>query len=250
MLWRGDKLAPGPIPLWFQIAERLRGAIEGGEFGVGEKVPSESDLNREFGVSRTTARAALDQLEHEGLIVRRSGKGSIVVPKRVDQPLKALAGFGQDMRARGLVPSYRTRSVRREPADAEVADAVNARLGERIVAVDRVLCAYGAPMAVSRSWLSPQTLGRRQPPSVVELNVGSLYAWLMRHCGVRIVGGEEFIEAAVADEPTARRLEIGPGEATLVARRTMRCETGAVVEYSVMRYRADRYRYRIELGSS
>ena len=127
---------------------------------------------------------------------------------------------------------------------------MNARRGERIVAVDRVLCADGAPMAVSRSWLSPQTLGRRQPPSVAELNVGSLYAWLMRHCGVRIVGGEEFIEAAVADESTARRLEIGPGEATLVARRTMRCETGAVVEYSVMRYRADRYRYRIELGSS
>lgn len=94
------KLAPGPIPLWFQIVERLRGAIEGGEFGVGEKVPSESDLNRKFGVSRTTARAALDQLEHEGLIIRRSGKGSIVVPKRIDQPLKALAGFGQDMRAR------------------------------------------------------------------------------------------------------------------------------------------------------
>jgi GntR family transcriptional regulator len=250
MLWRSDKLVSGPIPLWFQIAERLRSAIEKGEFGIGEKVPSESDLNREFGVSRTTARAALDQLEHQGLIVRRSGKGSIVVPRRVDQPLKALGGFGQDMRARGLVPSYRTRSVRRRPADAEVADAMKAQRGEKIVVVDRDLCADGAPMAVSRSWLSSQAIGAGQPPSLAELNAGSLYAWIMRHCGARIVGGEEFIEASVADESTARRLEITPGEATLVARRTMRSETGAVVEYSVMRYRADRYRYRIELGSS
>ena len=65
MLWRSEQLSDGPVPLWFQIAERLRGALETGEFGAGEKLPSESDLNREFGVSRTTARAALDRLEHE-----------------------------------------------------------------------------------------------------------------------------------------------------------------------------------------
>ena len=49
MLWRSDKLVPGPVPLWFQIAEQLRSAIEKSEFGIGEKVPSELDLNREFG---------------------------------------------------------------------------------------------------------------------------------------------------------------------------------------------------------
>lgn len=249
MLWRSEQLSDGPVPLWFQIAERLRGAIETGEFGAGEKLPSESDLNREFGVSRTTARAALDRLEHEGLIVRKSGRGSIVLPKRVDQPLKALAGFGQDMRERGLVPSYRTRSVRPLPADAEVAKAMNVKRGDKILAIDRVLCANGEPMASCRAWLSPQALGRRRPPSVEELNSGSLYVWINRHCGLRIGRGEEFIEAAVADEATARRLEISVGSAMLVARRTMRSDAGAVVEYSVIRYRADRYRYRVELGS-
>ena len=49
MLWRSDKLVPGPVPLWLQIAEQLQSAIEKSEFGIGEKVPSELDLNREFG---------------------------------------------------------------------------------------------------------------------------------------------------------------------------------------------------------
>ena len=94
MLWWGEKLSAGPASLWSQIAERLRAAVLAGEFRPGDRLPSEADLNREFGVSRTTARAALDRLENDGLIVRKSGKGSIVVPERVDQPLKALGGFG------------------------------------------------------------------------------------------------------------------------------------------------------------
>src|SRR4051812_40621958 len=124
MLWRSPKLVSGPTPLWFQIAERLRAAIDRGEFAVGERLPSEAELYREFGVSRTTARAALDRLENDGLIVRKSGKGSIVVPSRVDQPLKALTGFGEDMRERGLTPSYQTRSVRIAATDAETSAAL------------------------------------------------------------------------------------------------------------------------------
>jgi GntR family transcriptional regulator len=250
MLWSADKLSEGPAPLWLQIAERLRASVLAGEFRVGDKLPSESDLNREFGVSRTTARAALDKLEHEGLIVRKSGKGSIVVPKRVDQPLKALGGFGADMRARGLDPSYRTLSVARRRPNAEAAAALGMTEPGEILTIDRVLCADGAPIAVSRVWLSPQALGERAAPTVTDLNSGSLYAWISRHLNVRLVGGEEFIEAAVVDKTTARRLGVAPGAAILVARRAMHDEAGATVEYSVMRYRADRYRYRVELGAS
>ncbi len=64
-------MQPGLIPLWFQIADRLNKAIERGEFSPGEKLPSEAELNRQFGVSRTTARSALDWLENEG---RRGSK--------------------------------------------------------------------------------------------------------------------------------------------------------------------------------
>jgi GntR family transcriptional regulator len=249
MLWRADKLSEGPAPLWSQIAERLRAAVLAGEFRAGDKLPSESDLNREFGVSRTTARAALDKLKNEGLIVRKSGKGSIVVPKRVDQPLKALGGFGADMRARGLVPSYRTLSVAMRRADAEAASALGMTEAGEILTVDRVLCADDEPIAVSRIWLSPKALGERSPPTVADLNSGSLYAWIGRHLNVSLVGGEEFIEAAVADKTTARRLGVAPGAAILVARRAMHDASGATVEYSVMRYRADRYRYRVDLGA-
>jgi GntR family transcriptional regulator len=66
MLGDDQKLDPGPIPLWFQIAERLRAAVESCKFAPGDCLPSETEINGTFGVSRTTARSALDRLENEG----------------------------------------------------------------------------------------------------------------------------------------------------------------------------------------
>jgi DNA-binding GntR family transcriptional regulator len=61
-------------------------------------------------------------------------------------------------------------------------------------------------MATSQSWLSPDVLKGKNPPTKAELNAGSLYAWLERKCGVRIVGGEEFVHAPNSDEKTAQSL--------------------------------------------
>src|ERR1700753_2612069 len=111
MTWDRDELVAGPLPLWWQIADRLRTAIQGGQFKPGEALPSEARRNGAFGVSRTTARAALDRLEQEGLITRRSGKGSVVLAPRVEQPLNRLSSFAEDMAQRGLTASYATRKT-------------------------------------------------------------------------------------------------------------------------------------------
>ncbi|SEP95898.1 transcriptional regulator, GntR family [Faunimonas pinastri] len=247
-MFTDEKLQDGPVPLWFQIAERLRRAIADGEFRVGDKLPSEADLNRVFGVSRTTARAALDQLEHEGLIARRSGKGSIVLPPRVDQPLNLLAGFGEDMRARGLNPNYRTRFVGHEAASSEVSAALEIDTGQPVVRINRLLCTDDQPVAFSTSWIAPNLTSDRRIPNVEELDRGSLYEWLKGVCGATIAGGYEFIEAANASSELAGPLEIQPGAAVLVARRVTRGLDGRPVEYAVLHYRPDRYRFRIELG--
>jgi GntR family transcriptional regulator len=246
MLGDDQKLDPGPIPLWFQIAERLRAAVESGEFAPGDHLPSETEINGMFGVSRTTARSALDRLENEGLITRRAGKGSIVLPPRVDQPLKTFAGFADEMRSRGLKPRYDTRMIAPSPAPREVAESLRVGVGSPVIAIERLLYADDFPMATSQSWLSPDVLKGKNPPTKTELNAGSLYAWLERKCGVRIVGGEEFVHAANSDEKTAQSLQVDVGAATLVAHRLARSATGAPVEFVILHYRADRYRFGVE----
>jgi GntR family transcriptional regulator len=247
MAWDDLDLDSGPVPLWFQIRERLRDAIEQGEFAPGDALPPESMLNRRFGISRTTARAALDSLENDGLVRRRSGHGSIVLEPRVDQPLNLLASFAEDMVARGRKPGYRTRSVIAARMPAEVATAFELRRGTRAIAIDRLLLADDQPMAVTLAWLGPQVIPVQMRPDTTELNTTSLYEWIEATTGRRIARGEEYIEAAVANTELADRLEIMPGEPVLVARRLSRTADGTPVEYVATTYRADRYRFRIEL---
>lgn len=247
MSWDTDDLVPGPVPLWFQISERLQASMDAAEFGVGDALPSEAELGRRFTVSRTTARTALGNLAKLGLIEQKSGRGSIVLPRRVEQPLNLLSSFNEDMQARGLKPGYRDVQVDTASASGEVAAELGLDDAQPVVRIRRVLLADDAPIAVSESWLSPKVL--RPDAELPEArHIASLYVWLERERGMRVTTGREVIEAGVADEALAETLETTGGSAVLVARRTACDHEGIPLEYVVRHYRADRYRYRIELS--
>jgi GntR family transcriptional regulator len=247
MRWNKDELSPGPLPLWSQIAERLRGSIASGEFKPGDALPSESEINAAFKVSRTTARASLDRLRNEGLISRQSGRGSIVLQPKVEQPVNQLASFSEDMRRRGLRASYATFSAAEADVPDEAAEALSLPHTTKVFSIRRLLLADDEPIGMSQSWLAPWVLAGGRTPTPEELDAGSLYVWLADFCGARIAGAKEFIEAAIADAAMARRLDLAPGSPLLVARRRSYAENRNPIEYAVMHYRADRYRFSIDL---
>src|SRR5262245_7653933 len=80
---------PGPgfvskrIPLYYQLENLLREKIHSGEFRVGERLPTENDLIKHYGVSRITVRQALAALTQAGVIERRQGRGTFVVERRI-----------------------------------------------------------------------------------------------------------------------------------------------------------------------
>src|SRR5690349_20748407 len=65
-------------PVYKQIADQLRDAIEGGQLGPGDRLPSEAHLMQHYGVARATARQATGVLQHEGLAVAEHGRGVFV----------------------------------------------------------------------------------------------------------------------------------------------------------------------------
>ena len=247
MTWDKDDLQTGAMPLWAKIADRLRSAIEAGQFVEGMDLPSEAQLVARFRVSRSTARHGLNRLATEGLVSRKSGKGTTVLPGRVEQPLNLLTSFHEDMEARGLTPGYRAISVALEKVDQTVAAALGVDAGAQSIRVERLVLANGLPIAHSTSWLSPTFVTLDELPSVKKLGSSSLYSWLEGVHKLKITHGTEIIEAKVADAWLAKQLDIPPGEAVLDARRTARANDGRTIEYVQRQYRADRYRYRIEL---
>ena len=69
-------------PVYVQVAEILRARIESGELVPDRPVPSEAQLQQEFGVARGTARKGIALLREQGFVVTVRGRGSFVSPAR------------------------------------------------------------------------------------------------------------------------------------------------------------------------
>src|SRR6186997_3710503 len=117
------------------------------QLAVGEAIPSERQLSAEFGVSRLTVRAALDNLVREGLLVRRRGSGTFVSEPKIAQEL-TMTSFTEDMRRRGMEPGSRTLGLEIVPAGARLGRFLHVSPSEPIVVAKRLRLADSESMAI------------------------------------------------------------------------------------------------------
>jgi GntR family transcriptional regulator len=233
--------ARSPVPKYFQLREILLDLIEH-ELDVDAPVPSERELASRYGLSRMTARQAVEHLVSEGRLYRVQGKGTFVARPKIDIPLR-LTSFTADMQARGMTPGARDLGRTTVPATTAVARELGVAAGEPVHVIERLRTADGVPMALERShipaYLCPDLLER-------SLDNQSLYDLLATAYGVVLDRGDQVIEAGIADRGDASLLELPQGSAVLLLQR--RCWAGHVsVEYAVSTYRADRYQLRASL---
>lgn len=245
--WRAKVQQNHAGPRWKQIAEFLRESIQDGEFSPGDFLPTESVINEVFGVSRTTSRNALNQLVAEGLVTRRPGSGTVVADLRVEQPLTRLSGFSEDMLQRGLTPSFQVLACGFRQASEEVAMALGIASHDQVFLSERILLANDRVIGHSLSWIRSDVMCGTAPPEAEFLSRGSLYEWIADHLGIEIIGGVEYIEARQPENTLAELLGIDALAPVLVASRVARDRQQLPIEYAVVTYRADRYRFRLDL---
>jgi DNA-binding GntR family transcriptional regulator len=102
------------LPKYLAISNRLIERIRSGELAPGVQAPSENDIIRDNGVSNTTARKALSNLEQLGYATRIKGRGTFVRQRDVVRPATKILSFSQNMRQSGRVPSTKILDTREE----------------------------------------------------------------------------------------------------------------------------------------
>lgn len=197
--------APTNETLSESIATDLRQRISRGEWGNGDRLPSEHRLAHHYGVSRATIRTALQDLESRGITLTRRGVGTFVTGQSagVRADLRQLESLSATIRAHGRMPDVVYRSIGVRPAEAREQNALELSGGSEVLATDRALTADGETVAFSRDVIPRHLLGASFSPTDVG---GSLFVLLESH-GVTAV-------SAVTDVHAVHDPDLGWGERT------------------------------------
>ena len=234
------------MPQYRSIELTLRARLPG--MRPGDRLPSDTDLCREFGVSRMTARNAMQRLAEDGLVQRIPGLGSFVVQAPSHRYADRLTAFSHEMKRLGRVPSSRLLAREIRPATDGEASALQLKPAEPVVVIRRVRLADGVPIATETA-----VLARRTADVVMEIDLetGSLHEALAR-AGLQLRRGKATITAEAATAEDARLLGVSETDALLVERRVIADVHGRPVETTESRYPGKRYaldvRFEVEDG--
>jgi GntR family transcriptional regulator len=243
---RGKKLNKDiPIPLYYQLKELLLEYITSSKEQT--PLPTESQLCDHFQVSRSTVRQALGELTSDGFLVRHKGKGTMILPRKIDQDfLVVLESFNDEMHEKGLIPRTKVLSLSLTQAPHSVSDALQIEKDTEVVQLVRLRSADDMPMVLVTSFLPAgyRDLGRMVDE---DLEQHSLYKLMEQKYGVPIESSRRIIEIRMAGDFEASHLQI-PVHAPLQYIETVSTSLdGVPVEYSKASYRGDLSRFVIEI---
>lgn len=234
-------------PVYVQAAQGLRSNIESRNLACGTALPAERDLAMQLGVSRVTVRQALGLLAEQGVICRKHGSGTFVMPKKFlpARPLDLLTSFSEDIQARGQVPGAKILHFERTRPTPHEAMSLGLSPTEVVYRLRRLRTANGEALAIEESTLPAGMVGVLTEEDVAD---ASLYALLTAR-GLPPERTIRHLRALNAIEEEAQLLNTEVGAALLVTERVSWTLHGRPIEYAKAHYLGDKFDFFMELNA-
>jgi len=207
-------------PLSFQLADVLRREIRDGTRPPGSQLPTEAEFHERYEVSRTTVRAALQQLVNEGLVVTRKGYGSYVREhpsirrvqanrRHAEHRASGKPIFDTSVVEQGQIPSRRMLRVGVDIAPPDIAQWLQVKPGESVVVRSRLQLINDQPAVLSTSYF-PMWLAKGTRLELADaLPEGPDNA--IEDLGHRFAHGAEVLRARMPTPEEARLLRLPRG---------------------------------------
>lgn len=234
-----EKTEPTSV-LRLKLIEEMRT----GRFAGCDRLPRETVLSEQYGISRTHLRDILAQLEREGFITRRHGVGTMInrhvvqVKNRMDIETE----FMDMIRNNGHDPAVSHVTIHEECADPVVAVKLQIPAGTEVIRLCRVCTADGRPALYCEDVVEKSRLIKSYQGTELDKPI---FWFLQEFCHIDAYMDLTNLRAVLADEKLAENLEIPVGTPLLHMDEVDYDIDGNVVFYSSQHFVNDMFEHTV-----
>lgn len=236
------------VPIYVQLKEIIKSDILEKRIKPNEKIPSETVLAKECSISRMTVRHTIRELQKEGWVFTKHGKGSFASSQNNTQMLIKLDGFSREMIKLGFKVNSKILEVKRTGFNNETMDAYSGLQEEKknpLVMIRRVRYVEGQPYAIESSFL-PFRIGKDLLVRGFDEHF-SIYQFLEEELAIRLARADHVIEPKLISRRDAKLLDIKSGIPVLFISGTTFSKSNEPIEYVKGMYLADRYKLKVNI---
>lgn len=226
------------VPLYYSIMEVIKDSIINGVYPIGSLLPTENELEEQFKVSKITIRKAIELLENDGYVAKKSGKGTTVISNSIFNKLSNGQSFSSILNQQGY--QVTKENTHFEYIHINPQDSLFEHFGRKCLKITRCYYLDGQPYIHFTHYLP----GEISIPENHNLNDFSLYMHLYQHNHSLADFNDEFF---VEYPPTEILKALNLDNVPLLCRKRISHNTqGKVVEVSHARYNTRIHNYQIQ----
>jgi len=227
------------IPLYYQLKEYLLQEIKK-NYQAGDLLPSESEIEQKYGVSRITVRKAIEELSREGIVVKKQGRGTFVMEQKILYDANIIGSLTQ--RLEEQKHQLKTESI--EYITITEAHHVKDLLDcNTLLCIKRFRILDGVPFALMLNYIDATKVPKLQE----KFDMESLYTLYKEQYNISFYHAEETVEAKSATKEQAKKLHIAENTPLLCLQRLSYDKQNRPMEYSDIAIKADMYKHKIVL---
>lgn len=232
-------------PYYYQIKKDILKKIERGLYSLGDQLPSEHQLVKEYGVSRPTIRQAIVDLVNDGVVVRGRGKGTFVSQPLITSSAQIFSTFAETMKKNQTAECSRLIHAEMIPASVKMAEELQIPAGSSVFEIVRLRLGNHEPLVIR----TMQIAAAKFPGFMEEdLDAEPLYSIFQRKYGVNAISAVQSFQAVAATEREAELLKIEPGAPLLLWQGITYDADRVPIERVKALYRGDRFQFKISQG--
>lgn len=229
-------------PIYIQIHNDIKRAIEAGKWAVGDRIPSERELSRNFDVSRMTLRQAIQTLVDEGILERQVGSGTYVANKKVQEKMSGVTSFTDLMLTQGKQPTSKTISYHVMNPSLSEAEKLKLNEDDQVLRMERIRYGDDVPICFEVATVPEKLVDGLSKKEVTS----SLYRTLEDKKQLSPGKAQQTVSAMSASERIAEYLSIKRGDAILRLRQVTYLQDGTPFEYVRTQYVGERFEFYLE----